>query len=107
MSAHSAARMAVRWRRVVVAGEMRAVVVSGGSASATPPASDHRSTATVLQHGLGVSATPGLVREGNRVTVSRSGVADLNTGTSMPVDGYFRIGSTTKTFASVGGEASC
>lgn len=89
------------------AGAMLTVMAGGGIASATPPAPDHRSTATVLQHGLddlhglGVSGTQGLVRDGNRVTVARSGVADLDTGASMPADGYFRIGSDTKTFASV------
>lgn len=89
-------------------GAMLATVVGGGgAASATSPASDHRSTATVLQqglddlHGLGVSGTQGLVRDRNRVTVARSGVADLDTGASMPVDGYLRIGSDTKTFVSV------
>ena len=74
------------------------------SRAATP---DHRSTATVLTrglddlHGLGVSGTQGLVRDADRVTVARSGVADLDTGAPMPVDGSFRIGSTTKTFVSV------
>lgn len=108
MSAHSAARRAVRWRRVVAAataGAMLAAVAGGGAAAAAP--ADHRSTATVLQRGLddlrglGVSGTQGLVRDGNRVTVARSGVADLGTGAPMPVDGYFRIGSDTKTFTSV------
>ncbi|MEU2614042.1 serine hydrolase domain-containing protein [Micromonospora sp. NPDC007271] len=89
------------------AGVMLAAAVGGGAGSAAPPALDHRSTATVLQqglddlHGLGVSGTQGLVRDGGRVTVARSGVADLDTGAPMPVDGYFRIGSATKTFVSV------
>ncbi|MEV4656615.1 serine hydrolase domain-containing protein [Micromonospora sp. NPDC049301] len=89
------------------AGAVLVTAVGGGAGSAAPPAPDHRSTAAVLQHGLddlrdlGVSGTQGLVRDGNRVTVARSGVADLDNGTPMPVDGYFRIGSTTKTFVSV------
>ncbi|MBE1488301.1 serine hydrolase domain-containing protein [Plantactinospora soyae] len=89
------------------AGVVLASAVGGGAGSAAPPALDHRSTATVLQHGLddlhdlGVSGTQGLVRDGNRVTVARSGVADLATGRPMSVDGYFRIGSTTKTYVSV------
>lgn len=88
----------------VAAGVMLVAVVGGGTAAATP---EHRSTATVLQrglddlHDLGISGTQGVVRDGNRVTVARSGVADLDTGAPMPVDGYFRIGSETKTFTSV------
>ncbi|MFF4879404.1 serine hydrolase domain-containing protein [Micromonospora sp. NPDC000668] len=91
----------------VMAGAVLAAAAGGGAGSAAPPAPDHRSTATVLQHGLddlhrlGVSGTQSQVRDGNRVTVARSGVADLDTGTPMPVNGYFRIGSTTKTFVSV------
>ncbi|MEV4808809.1 serine hydrolase domain-containing protein [Micromonospora avicenniae] len=88
-------------------GALLAAAIGGGVGWAAPPATDHRSTATVLQHGLddlhglGVSGTQGLVRDGGRTTVGRSGVADLDTGTPMPVDGYFRIGSETKTFVSV------
>ncbi|WP_231930827.1 serine hydrolase domain-containing protein [Micromonospora coriariae] len=89
------------------AGAVLAAAVGGGAGTAAPPASDHRSPAAVLQHGLddlrdlGVSGAQGLVRDANRVTVARSGVADMDTGAPMPVDGYFRIGSTTKTFVSV------
>ncbi|RKR92113.1 D-alanyl-D-alanine carboxypeptidase [Micromonospora pisi] len=99
----------------VAVGAVLAAAVGGGAGSAAPPAPDHRSTATatatatatMLQHGLddlhdlGVSGTQGLVRDGGRVTVAGSGVADLDTGAPTPVDGYFRIGSTTKTFVSV------
>jgi D-alanyl-D-alanine carboxypeptidase len=86
-----------------VAGTVLAAAAGGGAGLAAPPAP----TATVLQHGLddlhglGISGTLGLVRDGGRVTVARSGVADVDTGAPMPVDGYFRIGSTTKTFVSV------
>ncbi|MEV4620130.1 serine hydrolase domain-containing protein [Asanoa sp. NPDC049573] len=100
----------MKWRRVIAAataGVMLAVVVGSEVVSAAPLAEDHRSTATMLRHGLddlhglGVSGAQGLVRDGNRVTVARSGVADLDAGASMPGDGYFRIGSETKTFVSV------
>ncbi|MGC4748410.1 serine hydrolase domain-containing protein [Micromonospora sp. DT201] len=110
MSARFAVRRAVTWRRVVAAataGAVLAAAVGGGAASAAPSTPEHRSTATVLQHGLddlhdlGVSGAQGLVRDGGRVTMARSGVADLDTDAPMPVDGYFRIGSTTKTFVSV------
>ncbi|MEV4824358.1 serine hydrolase domain-containing protein [Micromonospora sp. NPDC049274] len=110
MSVVFAVRKAVRWRGVVAATTVAAVLattVGPAAGSAAPPTPDHLSTATVLQegldelHGLGVSGTQGLVRDGGQVTVARSGVADLDTGAPMPVDGYFRIGSTTKTFVSV------
>jgi D-alanyl-D-alanine carboxypeptidase len=87
-------------RTVVAAGALLAAVAGAGTVPATPPVS-------VLQrglddlHALGISGAQGLVRDGNRVTVARSGVADLDTGAPMPVDGYFRIGSATKTFTSV------
>ncbi|MFI6237560.1 serine hydrolase domain-containing protein [Micromonospora sp. NPDC050784] len=110
MSVVFAVRQAVRWRGVVAAATVAAVLattVGPASGSTAPPNPDHRSIATVLQegldelHGLGVSGTQGLVRDGGRVTVARSGVADLVTGAPVPFDGYFRIGSTTKTFVSV------
>ncbi|WP_243709373.1 serine hydrolase [Micromonospora sp. 15K316] len=91
----------------VTAGAVLAAAVGGGVAAAAPPAPDQRSTATVLQdglddlHALGVSGAQGVVRDGGRVTKARSGVADVDTGAPMPVDGYFRIGSETKTFVSV------
>ncbi|MFG1919204.1 serine hydrolase domain-containing protein [Micromonospora sp. NPDC048898] len=110
MSVVFAGRKVARWRAVVVAATVAAVLATPlgpAAGSATPPTPDHRSTATVLQgglddlHGLGVSGTQGLVRDAGRVTAARSGVADLDTGAPMPVNGYFRIGSTTKTFVSV------
>ncbi|MEH0928912.1 serine hydrolase domain-containing protein [Micromonospora sp. CPCC 205558] len=110
MSAVFAVRRAVRWRSVVAGATVAAVLAStvgAAAGSAAPSTPDRRSTATVLQrgldelHGLGVSGTQGLVRDGSRVTTTRSGVADLDTGAPMPLDGYFRIGSTTKTFVSV------
>ncbi|MER7443811.1 serine hydrolase domain-containing protein [Micromonospora avicenniae] len=110
MNARSAVRRTARWRKAVAAataGAVLAAAIGGGAAWAAPPAADQRSTVTVLQHGLddlhglGVSGTQGLVRDDAQTTVARSGVADLDTGAPMPVDGYFRIGSETKTFVSV------
>ncbi|WP_244200532.1 serine hydrolase domain-containing protein [Micromonospora arborensis] len=110
MSTRSAVHRTVRWRRFVAAataGTVLAATIGAGVGSAAPGAPEHRSTATVLQHGLddlhglGVSGAQGLVRDEGRVTAARSGVADRDTGAPMPIDGYFRIGSTTKTFVSV------
>ncbi|MGC4877798.1 serine hydrolase domain-containing protein [Micromonospora sp. DT43] len=110
MSVVFAVRKAVRWRGVVAAATVAVVLattVGPTAGSAAPRTSDHLLTATVLReglddlHGLGVSGTQGLVRDEGQVTLAGSGVADLATGAPMPVDGYFRIGSTTKTFVSV------
>jgi D-alanyl-D-alanine carboxypeptidase len=100
----------VNWRRVVAAataGTVLAAAVGAGAASAAQPTADHLWPATVLQRGLddlhqlGVSGAQGVVLDGDRATAARSGVADLDTGAPMPVDGYVRIGSETKTFVSV------
>jgi hypothetical protein len=93
------------FRRRVVAVEILSTMVISGPASAAPPLPHHRPT--VLQqglddlHDLGISGAQGLVRDGRRVSAARSGVANLDTATPMPIDGYFRIGSSTKTFVSV------
>jgi len=87
------------------------VAVAGGATFAAQiPAAAQAAPVTErnqLQAGLddlrdlGVIGTQGLVRNADRVTRARSGVADRRTGAPMPPDGYFRIGSNTKTFVSV------
>jgi D-alanyl-D-alanine carboxypeptidase len=52
-------------------------------------------------HGLGVTGVQGAVADGHRYRAARAGVADLTTGAPVPNDGYFRMGSNTKTFAAV------
>ena len=87
--------------RIIAAVAVLSTMVVGGPVAAAPP------RPTVLQqglddlHSLGISGTQGLIRDGRRVTTARSGVADLRTKAPMPINGYFRIGSSTKTFVSV------
>jgi D-alanyl-D-alanine carboxypeptidase len=52
-------------------------------------------------HAVGVTGVQGLTEIAGRTTSARSGVADLDTGAPVPVNGYFRMGSNTKTFVSV------
>ncbi|MEE6308685.1 serine hydrolase domain-containing protein [Plantactinospora veratri] len=52
-------------------------------------------------HALGIAGVQGLARDGVRDSYARAGTADLATGAPVPRDGYFRIGSNTKTFAAV------
>ncbi|GAA4588559.1 D-alanyl-D-alanine carboxypeptidase [Actinoplanes octamycinicus] len=74
-----------------------AIVMAGVLVPA--PAVAHPGTAAVLRHGvddlhgLGITGVQGLVRDGGRAVAASSGAA--------PVDGYFRIGSVTKTFVAV------
>jgi D-alanyl-D-alanine carboxypeptidase len=52
-------------------------------------------------HDLGIVGAQAVVRVRGDVIRVRSGVADLLTGDPVPLDGYFRIASTTKTLVSV------
>ncbi|MFI5840262.1 serine hydrolase domain-containing protein [Catenuloplanes sp. NPDC051500] len=51
--------------------------------------------------GFGISGVQALIRDGRRTTEARAGVADVTTGRPVPENGYFRMGSNTKTFVSV------
>ncbi|WP_117212888.1 serine hydrolase domain-containing protein [Allorhizocola rhizosphaerae] len=52
-------------------------------------------------HGLGITGVQGLTRIDGRTSRARAGVGDLENGRPVPLNGYFRIGSTTKTFVAV------
>lgn len=52
-------------------------------------------------HDLGVVGVQGLARQGDHTAEARAGVGDLATGAPVPRNGYFRMGSNTKTFAAV------
>jgi D-alanyl-D-alanine carboxypeptidase len=87
------------------------VAVAGGAtfaaqipdAARAAPVADRNQLQAALDdlRDLGVVGSQGLVQTTDRVTRARSGVADRRTGAPMPPDGYFRIGSNTKTFISV------
>jgi D-alanyl-D-alanine carboxypeptidase len=94
-------------RRAALAGMAAALALSAGApapAAAHPAGDPYRA---MLQgaiddlRDLGASGAQGQISAGRRVTVARSGVADRRTGAPMPAAGYFRIGSTTKTFVAV------
>jgi len=79
------------------------VPASGAAAGAAPGGGDRR----LLQQAaddltaLGVTGVQGITAEGHRTSTARSGVADIRTGAPVPDNGYFRMGSNTKTFAAV------
>ncbi|MDR7278790.1 serine hydrolase domain-containing protein [Catenuloplanes atrovinosus] len=50
---------------------------------------------------FGITGVQALIRDGHRTTEARAGVADVTTNRPVPKNGYFRIGSNTKTFVSV------
>jgi D-alanyl-D-alanine carboxypeptidase len=95
----------VKWFKVTAAAIVAtATVLTGGVAYAAEPS--HRYDRGQLQHDLdaihatGVSGVLAEVDTGSRRLRGTSGVADLQAGGPVNVDGYFRMGSNTKTFVS-------
>jgi D-alanyl-D-alanine carboxypeptidase len=96
-------------RRVVAVAVLTATLVAavaspaGATATATATANDHRRLQVALDdlHGFGVTGIQGLTRIDGRAARARAGVGDLDAGTPVPLDGYFRMGSNTKTFIAV------
>jgi D-alanyl-D-alanine carboxypeptidase len=95
------------WLRIacaaVVAG---ATLTAGGVASAATPARPAYGQQDLQRDLDAITATgvPGVLAEvqtGTRRLQGTSGVADLDAGTPIAPDGYFRMGSNTKTFISV------
>lgn len=71
-------------------------------AAVEPAHSDRRLRAAVDElHALGITGVQGLVRDEYGTTRARAGVGDIARGTPVPLDGHFRMGSTTKTFTAV------
>jgi D-alanyl-D-alanine carboxypeptidase len=96
----------MKWLKVTaVAAVVTATVLTGGVAHAAEPR--HRYDQAQLQqdldaiHATGISGVLAEVDAGPRRLRGTSGVADLQTGGPVNVDGYFRMGSNTKTFVSV------
>lgn len=88
--------------RVVVAATLAGALVMAVTASDAAHGGDGRLQAAVDDvHGYGFTGVQGLADVDGRVTTARAGVASLATGTPVPVNGYFRMGSDTKTFVSV------
>lgn len=101
---------AARTVRVAVAATLAGALVTGAAAPAAfgavkspaqSPAQTPVQTATDDLHALGITGVQGLTEAGGRTTTARSGVANVGTGAPVPVNGYFRMGSDTKTFVAV------
>ncbi|GAA4446440.1 serine hydrolase domain-containing protein [Phytohabitans houttuyneae] len=77
--------------------------VSGAAAGAVPAGGDRRLLQVAADDllALGITGVQGIAADGRRTSTVRSGVADIRTGAPVPEDGYFRMGSNTKTFAAV------
>jgi D-alanyl-D-alanine carboxypeptidase len=93
----------MRLRNVIAASVIGALVIGSAApaAYAAPPGPAGLRDAVGDLHDLGITGVQGLARAGNRTTVARAGVADLQTGAPVPDNGYFRMGSNTKTFVAV------
>jgi D-alanyl-D-alanine carboxypeptidase len=88
--------------RVAVAATLVGALVVAGTASDAVDGGKGRLQAAVDDmHGYGITGVQGLIDVDGRVATARAGVASLVTGAPVPVDGYFRMGSNTKTFVSV------
>jgi len=88
-----------------LAAALAAIVVAGSAvpAAATGSNGDGRRLQIAVDdlHRLGIAGVQGLARVDGVSTRARAGVGDLERGTPVPLDGYFRMGSNTKTFVSV------
>jgi D-alanyl-D-alanine carboxypeptidase len=96
-----------QWRRAALGAVLAAVLVvapvSGAAAGVAPAGDDRRLLREAAGDltALGVTGVQGIAADGRRTSTARSGVADIRTGAPVPEDGYFRMGSNTKTFAAV------
>ncbi|GIG88615.1 serine hydrolase domain-containing protein [Plantactinospora endophytica] len=92
-------------RRLTVAALVAAMlgVAAAPPAYATPTvdSAGWLRTGVADLHALGITGVQALARDGVRENYARAGTADLATGAPVPRDGYFRMGSNTKTFAAV------
>jgi D-alanyl-D-alanine carboxypeptidase len=92
----------VRSVRLAVAATLAGALVVAGTASDAFDGGDSLLQAAVDDvHGYGFTGVQGLTDVNGRMTTARAGVASLATGAPVPVNGYFRMGSDTKTFVSV------
>ncbi|WP_034214499.1 serine hydrolase domain-containing protein [Actinoplanes subtropicus] len=91
--------------KAAVAAILAGALIAGGVAPAAQAAGrpDQRRLQTAVDdlHAIGITGVQGLTGAGGRTTTARSGVANLDTGAPVPRNGYFRMGSDTKTFVSV------
>ncbi|WP_305786280.1 serine hydrolase domain-containing protein [Symbioplanes lichenis] len=93
----------MRASRSLAAALLVAVVAGSAAPAAAATTTRDRTLQAAVDdlHGRGVTGVQGLARTGGTVVTARAGVRDLRTGQPVPVDGYFRMGSNTKTFVAV------
>ncbi|WP_328471861.1 beta-lactamase family protein [Actinoplanes sp. NBC_00393] len=87
----------------LLATALTVTMILGGAApvaAATPPDRPLQTAADDL-HRLGITGVQALARVNGVTTRARAGVGDVERGTPVPVDGYFRMGSNTKTYVAV------
>ncbi|MBM2620266.1 beta-lactamase family protein [Actinoplanes sp. LDG1-06] len=77
------------------------LVVPGVAPTPLQPATTPLPSAATDLHEIGVVGVQGISRVNGRTTRARAGTAELDGRVPVPVDGYFRMGSNTKTFTSV------
>jgi D-alanyl-D-alanine carboxypeptidase len=70
-------------------------------AAAARPTDRRLQTAVDELHDLGITGVQGLAQVDGVTTRARAGVGDVERGTPVPLDGHFRMGSTSKTFIAV------
>lgn len=91
-----------RWGLAAV---LAAAVVAGSAVpgAANERAGDYRRLQVAVDdlRDLGVVGVQGLTRHDGGSTRARAGVGDIERATPVPFDGYFRMGSNTKTFVAV------
>ncbi|GAB7039785.1 MULTISPECIES: serine hydrolase domain-containing protein [Catenuloplanes] len=91
----------------LVATATAAATLSTAVPAVASPAGSAHSDRRLLQQavddlaGYGITGVQALIRDGRRTTEARAGVADITTNRPVPKNGYFRMGSNTKTFTSV------
>ncbi|MBG0568874.1 serine hydrolase domain-containing protein [Actinoplanes aureus] len=90
-------RHLARWG---LATALAATVIAG---TAIPAAATNRPLQTAADdlHRLGITGVQALARVDGVTARARAGVGDLKRGTPVPLDGYFRMGSNTKTYVAV------
>ncbi|GID42970.1 serine hydrolase [Actinoplanes capillaceus] len=94
--------MRVHLRRFGAAAALTAIAVGVAAAPVSAATRPGPLPAAVDDlHELGITGVQGYTRVDGVVSRARAGFGDLERGTPVPMDGWFRIGSNTKTYVAV------
>ncbi|MDP9799833.1 D-alanyl-D-alanine carboxypeptidase [Catenuloplanes nepalensis] len=87
----------------IIAAAAVVATAAAAPATASPAPTGHRLLQQAADdlNGFGFTGVQVLLRDGHRTTEARAGVADVATNRPVPKNGWFRMGSNTKTFASI------